>query len=161
MFNQEAKIIALTAALLTVSGVPTQTFAEDEPVATTDSEQPGIRLEVTEFARTSGGTLTLKFAIINESDESLGFSHEFGDPSVGSDYGSIGGTHLIDNEGQKKYLVLRDQDQKCVCSSGLSSVEAGSSLNLWAKFPAPPADVKQISVIVPHFIPMDDVPIGE
>jgi hypothetical protein len=160
MFNRYPINIVLMA-LLTLASVPLQAIAQDKPVATTDAERPGVRLEVTELSRSSGDTLTLKFTIINESDEGLDFGHEFGDPSIGSDYGSIGGTHLIDNEGQKKYLVLRDEDQKCVCSSDLSSVEAGSSLNLWAKFPAPPGDVKQVSIVVPHFIPMDDVPISE
>src|SRR5436309_1574504 len=33
-------------------------------------------------------------------------------------------------------------------------------LSLWAKYPAPPDNVAKISVIIPHFAPMDDVPLG-
>jgi hypothetical protein len=31
---------------------------------------------------------------------------------------------------------------------------------LWAKFHAPPDGVQKIGVVVPHFIPTDDVPIS-
>jgi hypothetical protein len=57
--------------------------------------------------------------------------------------------------------VARDSEQHCVCSRGVKGVQANSSVNLWAKFPAPPPDVKKISIIVPHFAPMDDVPIAD
>jgi hypothetical protein len=33
-------------------------------------------------------------------------------------------------------------------------------MNLWARFPAPPAEVKEVSVIFPRFIPID-APISE
>jgi hypothetical protein len=36
-----------------------------------------------------------------------------------------------------------------------------SRLNLWAKFPAPPEDVKKISITIPHFAPLDDAPISQ
>src|SRR5688500_6639475 len=98
-----------------------------EPIASTDSEQPGIRLDVTELKRTSGDTLMLKFTILNESDERLGFGHDFGDPQQGSDYGTVGGLHLVDAANKKKYLVVRDTDGKCLCSAGLGDLEAGDS----------------------------------
>ena len=39
-------------------------------------------------------------------------------------------------------------------------LKPGERVNLWSKFPAPPEDVQKISVVVPHFGPMDDVPIS-
>jgi hypothetical protein len=132
-----------------------------EPVASTDGEQPGIRLDVTELKRTSGDTVMLKFTIVNEADERLGVGHDFGDPNQSSDYGTVGGIHLVDAGNKKKYLVVRDSDGKCLCSADLDDIEAGDSRALWAKFPAPPADVQQIGIVIPHFIPLDDVPIGQ
>jgi hypothetical protein len=41
----------------------------------------------------------------------------------------------------------------------VEDVAPGASVNLWAKFPAPPAGVNAVTVVVPHFIPMDDVPV--
>ena len=39
--------------------------------------------------------------------------------------------------------------------------EEEARANLYAKFPAPPGDVEKITVEIPHFIPMDDVPISK
>ena len=42
-------------------------------LATADGEKPGVRIEVQELKRTSGDTLSLKFALINDSTESFDF----------------------------------------------------------------------------------------
>ncbi len=42
-------------------------------LATSDGDKPGIRVEVVELKRTSGNTVNLKFAMINDSDKDLGF----------------------------------------------------------------------------------------
>mgnify|MGYP006183006977 CR=1 FL=1 len=64
--------------------------------------------------------------------------------------------YLIDAVGRKKYLTIMDASNKCVCSGDLShDLDSGKSMPLWARFPAPPAEVKEVSVIFPHFIPAD------
>lgn len=130
-------------------------------IATADAETPGIRAEVTELKRTSGGTVSLKFAMINDSDKPVSFGYAFVDPAHENvDFGGIGGLHLIDPVGKKKYFVARDSENKCVCSQKVHDIPKGSRANLWAKFPAPPDDVQRISIVVPHFSPMDDVPLS-
>jgi hypothetical protein len=42
-------------------------------LATTDGENPGIRVEVVELKRVSGGTVNLKFVLINDSEKSMDF----------------------------------------------------------------------------------------
>ena len=39
------------------------------------------------------------------------------------------------------------------------TLAAGQSLNAWAKFPAPPAEVEKISVYLPDVAPFEDVAI--
>jgi hypothetical protein len=130
-------------------------------LATTDGETPGVRVEVVELKRVSGGTLNLKFVLINDGEKTMDFGYALGDSSNSSiDYNSIGGVHLIDGVGKKKYFVIRDSERKCLCSQGLKGVVPKSRMNLWAKFPAPPDNVEKITVVIPHFIPMDDVPIS-
>ena len=129
-------------------------------IATADGDMPGIRVEVQELKRTSGDTVTLKFAMINDTDKDMDFGYGFGDSGAG-DYNTIGGTHLIDAVGKKKYFVVRDTENTCLCSRGLSPIKPKTRANLFAKFPAPPGDVQKITVVVPHFIPMDDVPISQ
>jgi hypothetical protein len=130
-------------------------------IATAEGETPGVRAEVTELKRTSGGTVSLKFAMINDSDKAVSFGYTFVDPAhENADFGGIGGVHLIDPVGKKKYFVARDSDNKCVCSQKVHDIPKGSRANLWAKFPAPPDDVPKISIVIPHFSPMDDVPLS-
>lgn len=130
-------------------------------LAKADGETPGVRLDVSEMKRGSGGTVMLKFSIVNDSDKAMDFGYNFGAKEFDiADFNSIGGVHLIDNAGKKKYLVVRDTSNSCVCSKGLKDLAPKSSVNLWAKFPAPPETVEKISIVVPHFSPLDDVPLS-
>lgn len=131
-------------------------------LASADGEKSGVRVEVTELKRSSGDTVNLKFVLINDSDEQFAFyGHYLGDSAVRSDHKSVGGVHLVDPAGKKKYLVVRDAEEKCVCSTDLADAKPKTRVNLWAKFPAPPAGVQKISIVIPHFSPMDDVPISQ
>lgn len=130
-------------------------------LASADGERSGARVEIIELKRSSGDTVSLKFVLINDSDGKFDFgSHYLGDGAVYSDYRSVGGVHLVDPAGKKKYLVVRDSESKCVCSTELATLEPKTRTNLWAKFPAPPVETQQVSIVVPHFSPMDDVPIS-
>ena len=130
-------------------------------VASTEGERPGIRVEVTELKR-SPSALSLKFTIINGSEKGVSFNYDFGDPDHHiKDFDSVGGVSLVDAAGKKKYMVVRDSETACVCSRGVKDVPPGSRVNLWAKFPPPPEDVKRISIMIPHFAPMDDAPISQ
>jgi hypothetical protein len=129
-------------------------------IATADGEKPGLRVDVVELKRSSGGTVMMKFILANNTQENVGFgAHWLGDDTVNSDYKAVGAVHLIDPVGKKKYFVIRDAEQKCLCSREVDSVKPGGKANLWAKFPAPPPDVQKVTIVVPHFTPMDDVPI--
>ena len=101
----------------------------------------------------------LKLAMINDADQPLSLGHDFGQQGM-LDLNSIGGVHLIDPVGKKKYLVVRDSKNNCDCSQKVPDVGAKSRINLWARFPAPPDSVEKIGVVVPHFPPLDDVPIS-
>jgi hypothetical protein len=130
-------------------------------LATADGEKPGVRIEVQELKRTSGDTLSLKFALINDSTELFDFGYALVEQGKANDYNSISGVNLIEGVGKKKYFVVRDTEGACLCSRGLSSVASKSRVNLWAKFPAPPADITKITVVVPRFAPLEDVPISQ
>jgi len=130
-------------------------------IATADGEKPGTRVEINELKRSSDGTVTLRFAMVNDGTNSHSFSYDYGDSQQGAtDYNSVGGVTLVDGANKKKYFVVRDSENNCLCSRGLKDIPAKSRGNLWAKFPAPPEDVSQISIVIPHFGPIDDVPIS-
>ncbi len=136
-----------------------QTAPAKATLATSDGETPGARVEVQELKRVSGGTVMLRFTMINDGDKTLNVGYDFGAGST-SDHGTVGGVHLIEPVGKKKYLVVRDSENKCDCSRGVKDVAAKSRANLWARFPAPPDNVEKIGVVIPHFSPLDDVPLS-
>ncbi len=128
-------------------------------LATADGEKPGVRVEVTELKRGSGNTVSLKFVLINDADENSDTSRKLGGLTHGY---NVSGVYLVDAVNKKKYLVVVDSEKKCLCSDKLEyDVKPKSRLNLWAKFPAPPAEVQKVSIVIPHFSPVDDVPISQ
>jgi hypothetical protein len=140
-----------TPAMATTSAPPPGGLASSE------GEMPGSSVVVNELKR-GPNTVTLKFTMINSSpDKDIAFDqfHEYG-----IDGNSVSGVHLIDAIGKKKYFVQRDADNKPLCSGGVANVAHGGQVLLWAKFPAPPDDVQRIGVEIPHFIPIEDVPIS-
>ncbi len=114
-------------------------------LASAGGETPGLRVDITELRRTSGDTVTLRMTIVNQSKDAL--------------VAGVFKAALIDLVGKRKYFVARDSANACVCS-GSPYVSAGKSLNVWAKFSAPPADVERVTVEMPGFMPAEDVPIG-
>ena len=73
------------------------------------------------------------------------------------------GVALIDPEGRKKYLVARDETNRCVCTNGLGSafVRADAPVELTATLSAPPPGVTQVDLVVPRFETLRDVPLAE
>jgi hypothetical protein len=140
---------------------PTSSAPSVAVIASADGEKAGTRVDITELKRSSDNTLTLKFVMVNDSDKELGFGYDFGDKANEiKDFASIGGVNLVDGAGKKKYFVVRDTENNCVCSRDLKDMPPRGRANLWAKFPAPPDNVQKISIVIPHFGPIDDAPIS-
>jgi hypothetical protein len=127
------------------------------PIASADGETPDTRIDVTEFKRVSGGTVMLRFTLVNDGDKQLD-TYSLINNSEG---GSVDGIYLVDLAGKKKYEVVRDSDKHCICSRGIQPVPSKSSANYWAKFPAPPDSVDKVGIAFPHFIPLDDTPLAK
>jgi hypothetical protein len=113
-------------------------------------------VEINELKRGGGGILTLKFSIVNDSAEQFDVYNTL----ARSAYRSADNVTLVDSVGKKRYFVVTDSEDKPLCSAGIPIAGAGERLALWAKFPAPPDDVEAIGVVIPHFDPIDDVPIS-
>jgi len=146
---------ALSAPGITSSSPPAAA------IANADGERAGTRVDITELKRSGDNTLTLKFVMVNDSDKAIGFGYDFGDKANEiKDHASIGGVTLVDSAGKKKYFVVRDTENNCLCSRDVKDITPGGRANLWAKFPAPPDDVQKISIVIPHFGPIDDAPIS-
>lgn len=137
--------------------------APPTPVSVLGSSDNGSgtgRAEVMELKRIPGDMLMLRMAIVNTGRETMGMSRDYVDPKTGDTY-SVSGITLVDPVNKKKYFVVRDAENTCVCSEGLKDIKPGDRIAGWARFPAPPEDVRKISVLIPSFPPIDEVAIAK
>ena len=144
----------LAAALL--AGAREPAFGED--VLSAEGETPDIRVEIRDLKRDGDGTVTLRLRLVNDSTES--FDHDCGmrDNDFGDACETFSGAYLLDGANKKKYLVVRDSEKKCVCGN-IADLEPGKKVNIWATYPAPPAEVAKVTVVVPLFEPIEGVPV--
>ncbi len=142
------------AAPTTAPADKTQTSSA---LASAEGELPGLTVELQELKRTAGDTLTLKLTFVNTGQQQVALD-QFGGPGV--NMWSISGISLVDIVGKKKYFTASDAEGKCLCSIDMPRLEPNGRVNLWAKFPAPPPDVQKISVLIPRFAPIEEIPIS-
>jgi hypothetical protein len=154
-----AGAIALAAAAALAGAATPAASTAVEGIGSGDGEQTGSRAVITDLKR-GGSTVTLKFTIYNDSNAELNIGGRFNASGYKENGGrSFSGIHLLDSVSKKKYFVAADSDGNCLCSEGVNDIPPKGQVSLWAKFPAPPDNVQKITVQIPHFIPVDDVPI--
>ncbi|HET7718067.1 MAG TPA: hypothetical protein VFK86_20765 [Bauldia sp.] len=144
----------IAASLL--AGARSSAFGEE--VLSAEGETPDMRIEVRDLKRSGDGTVTLRLTLVNDSTER--FDHDCGmrDPDFSDACEAFSGGYLLDGANKKKYLVVRDSEKNCICSN-VANVEPGKKMNIWATYPAPPAEVAKVTVVVPLFEPIEGVPI--
>jgi hypothetical protein len=151
-----AKVLS-TLAISALTTAAATAGAASDGIGTSDGEQPGTRAVITELKR-GGGTVTLKFTIYNDSSASFSTGSKFNADGYHG-YRNVSGVHLVDSAGKKKYFPVKDSEGNCECSENVDDIAPKSQVALWVRFPAPPDGVTKLAVQIPHFIPLDDVPI--
>jgi len=146
------------AALAIVGCLSSSSAPAQQSALVGDGMKPGQRIEIRDLKRDDGGTVTLRFQFINDSEKDVIDACSYRDASADG-CGIVGGVHLIDAANKKKYLVVRDAQKNCVCATGLTNLVKGDRANAWAKFQAPPDAVQKVTVVVPGFEPVEAVPI--
>jgi hypothetical protein len=120
--------------------------------AAQETKWPGVTVQVTEFAR-KGKNLNAKLRFANNGTKQVrpGFYYT--------------GTYLLDADN-RKYEVLKDDKDRYLGSlhTGYKdwwgeTIEPGSSLLVWMRFPAPPPEVNMLTVQLDGMDPIEDVPI--
>ncbi|WP_285491955.1 OmpA family protein [Actinomadura sp. NBRC 104425] len=79
------------------------------------------------------------------------------------DSDSVGGMALLDGVNMRLYHPYVQPGRKCLCTKsfgGFLTLPANGTLTLHAAFPAPPAEVSRLGLIVPGVLPFTDVPVG-
>jgi len=127
-------------------------------IQTQDTTAGGVVGELIECRR-SGGVLNIKVRFRNTSNKpaQVTFTHW----NDGND-----NPKFYVTAGNKKYFMLTDADGTVLSSNGTGNgvhadLDPGKTYLWWAKYPAPPAEVKKINLMMPVTSPFEDVPIAD
>jgi hypothetical protein len=106
----------------------------------------GLTLAITSAKRDEGGFVTVEGTVTNNTDNAWVAANWRGDERELSKNGaSIAGANLVDQQGKKKYLVLRDTSGRCLCTQFTGGVRQGATADWYAQFPAPPDGTTKVS----------------
>ncbi|MEB8340049.1 hypothetical protein [Streptomyces endophyticus] len=126
--------------------------ATDKTLAEVKSN--GITLAVTSATRDQGGFLNITGTVTNGTSALwLGTTWKSDETELRGNGGSVAGASLVDQEGKKKYLVLRDTQGRCLCTKFEGGIDQGKSADWFAQFPAPPEGTKSVQLQVPTMPP--------
>jgi len=143
-------LLALAVVFAFFTSVDKSSAAPSEVIESQEMNHPGIVAELIECRRKKG-VLTVKVRVKNTSSKAMRVT--WGD--VKKD------VYLMDEENQKKYFLLKDAEGEFIYSGAPWDVSANTSKLSWFKFPAPPAEITEITVILPEVAPFEDVPIED
>lgn len=157
-----------TAACLLLATLAFAGPAHAAPIGSAETNTPGISIDLMSLER-KGSVLTVKWAVRNSNTDTPTAK---GQQQVKFGYlGPKARTYLVDEENGTKYFVLTDKEEKSVASQheylgadvyGVSEyVEAGGTRRYWAKFPAPPPEVKVLTVFFDETEPFESAPITD
>lgn len=152
----------LLLLLLLLLVPPVAVFAAAEPIATAAMNVDGLELDVVSVER-KGNVLTVKWAVRNTGTDKA--------QALFSMVGDGASTYVVDEENGAKYYVLTDQEGQILASMheytgsnrhGIrQDVEPGATKRYWAKFPAPPPEVGEVTLFFTEAEPLEGVAIAE
>lgn len=143
------------------------------PLAEVAGSPPFSQLEILDLRR-DHDAVTVEFAITVDEDHSAvnvadvfaagpdlfgGLSSEGEATAADARRNSVSGVTLIDRSNAKRHLVLRDSDGHCLCTQFNGIAHGGERYVHSAQLPAPPEEVTEMTVEVPMFPSIDNVPL--
>jgi hypothetical protein len=159
-------VLTLSAFVTASSGQATKgknTETPAAPIAVQDHEVEGVEVALLEVKRASGNTVTIKWQYRNKTNEKKPLNHG---ANMGMDsYRFAKDVYFLD-PSQKKYVVLKDaqgipQAAKHDQFAFSLNLAPKQTVNTWAKFPAPPADVEKVNIYLPGAPPFEDIALGK
>lgn len=153
-------LAGFSVAFLTSPSALAQSAPEKVLASAEFANDPALRCDLLEVKRVSGGALNIRWRVVNTAGQ--GASGLAGTKPKPIHYGfSWPQLYYIDPVENKKYGFLTDSGNNRILQVFEGNYEAGQQRGNWAKFPAPPATSKKITVFIPQFPPFDDVPVSE
>jgi hypothetical protein len=150
-----------TIATLLLAGT-TGAQAQPQALGNAASNVQGLALDLMSLER-KGNILTVKWAVHNTGSEQQNY--------IANLYGRHVTTYVLDEENGTKYYVLTDKEEHSVATEheyigsdthGISEyIKPGETLRFWMKLPAPPPEVKSVSVFFTDAEPLEGLAITE
>ncbi|WP_069864551.1 hypothetical protein [Streptomyces malaysiensis] len=109
----------------------------------------GIVVTLHSAVRDDGGFVTVSATVTNHGSRLFNAIDWRSKETEVKSLSSVSGASLVDEKGKKRYLVLRDTDGQCLCTTGLSGIKPDESRPLFAQFPAPPKNVTEVDFQIP------------
>lgn len=135
------------------AGPPTAAFVAEH--------ETGVEVTLVELKRTAGDSVTAKWRYRNTQAADVKILK--GGSAWSEPYKLTMGAFLIDPINKKKYMVITDAENIPLASKHGDwqgyTLAPGQALSVWARFPAPPADVDKVTVTLPGVPPFEDVPV--
>jgi hypothetical protein len=134
---------------------PVAAAAPAGALKTGDTNIAGVVADVTECSR-KDGVLSVRVRFRSTASERKTF-----DLIDGRDYQKF---YLT--AASKKYFILKDAEGTYLTPEASSfgnltvRIDPGGQYTWWAKFPAPPAEVKAVTLYTPVSAPLEDVPVS-
>jgi hypothetical protein len=123
---------------------------------------PNLRCDLLEVKRTSGGALLIRWRTINTATaQSGGLVAGTASKPIYYALDSWNDLYYTDPAENKKYAFLTDTENNRILDVFQGNFETGQQHLNWAKFPAPPATSNKITVVIPKFVPFEDVPVSQ
>ncbi|MGW1374873.1 hypothetical protein ACWD6P_11460 [Streptomyces sp. NPDC002446] len=113
----------------------------------------GVVITLHSVVRDSGGFVTVNGTVTNRGTRAFNAIDWRSNETELRSRSSLSGATLVDKAGKKRYLVLRDTNGECLCTTGLSGLLPGASRPIFAQFPAPPAKVTEVDFQLPTMPP--------
>ncbi|MGW6863349.1 hypothetical protein [Streptomyces sp. NPDC054901] len=113
--------------------------------------QEGMTLEINSLQRDAGGFVTVTGQLKNTGSRAFNDTVAWRGVELQGTGESVAGATLVDKAGKKRYYVLRDTESRCLCTTGVSSVDPGQVVAFFAQFPAPPAATTELEFSMPTF----------
>ncbi|ARZ68158.1 hypothetical protein SMD11_2509 [Streptomyces albireticuli] len=109
----------------------------------------GVVITLTAARRDDGGFVTVDGTLTNRGQKPFNAIHWLSKETEMKSRSSLSGASLVDGSSKKRYLVLRDTDGECLCSTGLTNIKPQESRPVFAQFPAPPESVTAVDFQLP------------
>lgn len=111
-----------------------------------EAKGDGVTLVITAADRDEGGFLTVSGKVTNTSGGLWTGGQWRGDEKeLQKNGGSVAGASLVDGQGKKRYLVLRDTSGRCLCTKFEGGLDSGQTADWFAQFPAPPEGTSKVT----------------